>query len=383
MFAARTSWNLQPNQFSAALERARSAGRELLDLTESNPTRVGLDYDTWVLEPLSSLAALEYRPEPKGLARAREAIAGYYRERGALNPPDISRIVLTTSTSEAYSFAFRLLCNPGDEVLVPAPSYPLFDFLASIQDVQLRPYPLIYDHGWHVDLHSLKETITERSRALIVVHPNNPTGSFAKAEEIAAVEELCRERNLAIIADEVFLDYALHGEPRQSFSSEQNALTLTLSGISKISALPQMKLAWIAVSGPEELANEAMSRLEIIADTYLSVSTPVQLAAGEFLSARHSVQQQLQARVRANVAELDRQLTGGCTRLEIEGGWYAVLRGPVTRSDEDLAIELLEDGVIVHPGHFYDFPAEGYLVVSLICEAEKFAEGIRRVMKRS
>jgi len=382
MFAARTSWNLQPNRFSAALEAARSAGRELLDLTESNPTRVGLDYDTWVLEPLSSLAALEYRPESKGLERAREAVVGYYRERGSLNPPDVKRIVLTTSTSEAYSFVFRMLCDPGDEVLTPAPSYPLFDFLASIQDVQLRTYPLIYDHGWHIDAHSLQQAIGNRSRAVIVVHPNNPTGSFVKESEKAALQDLCRERKLAVVADEVFLDYAVDGSVRPSFSSEQQALTFTLSGISKISALPQMKLAWIVVSGPEELASEAIARLEMIADTYLSVSTPVQLAASEFLSARHSVQQQLQERIRRNVAELDRQLAGGCTRLEIEGGWYAVLRVPVTRPDEELAIALLEDGVVVHPGHFYDFSTDGYLVVSLICETEKFAEGINRVMKR-
>ena len=383
MFAERTSWNMQPNRFSAALECARSAGRELLDLTESNPTRVGLEYDTWVLEPLSTLAALDYRPEAKGLVRAREAVAAYYREREAQNIPGVDRIVLTTSTSEAYSFVFRLLCNPDDEVLVPAPSYPLFDFLASIQDVHLRPYPLIYDHGWHIDMHSLKQAIGARTRAVIVVHPNNPTGSFAKEKEIAALGELCRDRELAIVADEVFLDYALDGKSRQSFSSEQQALTFTLSGISKISALPQMKLAWIVVSGPEELAREAMGRLEVIADTYLSVSTPVQLAAREFFSARHSVQQQLRARVRANVSELDRQLIGGCTPLDIEGGWYAVLRVPVTRSDEELAIELLDDGVIVHPGHFYDFPSDGYLVVSLICEPEKFAEGIERVLKRA
>jgi alanine-synthesizing transaminase len=382
MFAKRTSWNLQPNRFSAAVERVRSGRRELLDLTESNPTRVGLDYDTWVLEPLSSLAALEYRPDPRGLVNAREAIAAYYRERGALKAPDIDRIVLTTSTSEAYSFVLRLLCDPGDEVLVPAPSYPLLDFLASIQDVQLRPYSLIYDHGWHLDMHSLKQAVDGRSRALIVVHPNNPTGSFVKQEEMGALGELCREHELALVADEVFLDYALDGKSRPSFSSIDDALTFTLSGISKISALPQMKLAWIAVSGPEDLASQAMARLEVIADTYLSVSTPVQLGTAEFLSARHSIQQQLRDRLQANVAELDRQLTGGCTRLEIEGGWYAVLRVPAIRSDEDLAIELLEDEVIVHPGHFYDFPSEAFLVVSLINETEKFAEGVGRVMKK-
>ena len=380
MFAARTAWNLQPNRFSAALEGARSTGRELLDLTESNPTRVGLEYDTWVLEPLSSLAALEYRADPKGLVNARGAVAGYYRERGSA--PDVSRIVLTTSTSEAYSFVFRLLCDPADEVLVPAPSYPLFGFLAAILDVHLRPYPLIYDHGWHIDMHSLQQQVGPRTRAVIVVHPNNPTGSFVRKEEMKALGELCREREMAVMADEVFLDYSLDGKARQSFSSSEEALTFTLSGISKISALPQMKLAWIVVSGPEQLAAEAIARLEVIADTYLSVNTPVQLAAAEFLLARRSIQPQLWQRITANLAELDRQLTGGCTRLEVEGGWYAVVRVPVTRLDEELAIELLDDGVIVHPGHFYDFPSDGYLVVSLICEAEKFADGIGRVMKR-
>ncbi len=320
-------------------------------------------------------------PDPKGLRAAREAVCGYYRQRGAEADPE--HVILTASTSEGYSFIFRLLCEPGDEVLVPAPSYPLFEFLASIQDVKLVSYPLLYDHGWQIDLHSLAAAVTSRTRAILVVHPNNPTGSFVKPAEMDLFDALCRERELALVADEVFLDYAHDGAARPSFASPRQALTFTLSGISKICALPQMKLAWIVAGGAPELAREALARLEVIADTCLSVSTPVQLALPEFLAQRDEIQRQVKERVAANLAELDRQLAAqkSVRRLEVEGGWYAVLRVPVTRSDEELAIALLdEQSVVVHPGHFYDFPGEGYLVVSLITPAEIFAPGIGRVL---
>ncbi len=371
---------MEPNRFSAALERHRASGRKTLDLTESNPTRCGFEYDPALLSLLADQRGFAYDPHPKGLLLAREAVCGYYRQRGAEIDPE--QILLTASTSEGYSFIFRLLCNPGDELLVPAPSYPLFEFLAAIQDVKLVSYALLYDHGWQIDLHSLEEKLTLRTRAVLVVHPNNPTGSFVKPGEMGILDALCRERGLALVADEVFLDYAHDGLERSSFACPRQALTFTLSGISKICALPQMKLAWIVVSGEPERAREAMARLEVIADTYLSVNTPVQLALPELLAGRDNIQRQVKERVAANLAELDRQLAQQepVRRLDVEGGWYAVLRVPATHSDEDLAIKLLEPSVIIHPGHFYDFPGEGYLVVSLITPMAVFAEGAKRVL---
>jgi alanine-synthesizing transaminase len=382
-FARRTQWDLAPNRFTQALERHRAAGRELLDLTESNPTRCGLAYDEQaILRALADPRALAYQPDPRGLPHAREAVASYYAERGEQTAPE--RIFLTTSTSEAYSWVFRLLCEPGDEVLAPAPSYPLFSYLAGIQDVQLRHYPLFYDHGWHVDLHALAQQVTERTRAVLVVHPNNPTGSFVKPGEAAALNALCAERGLALVADEVFLDYTQPGAEATSFAANRDVLTFTLSGLSKIAALPQMKLAWLVLSGPEELADEAARRLEVIADTYLSLNAPVQWALPALLELRHAVQQQLNASIAANLKELDAQLAScsALRRLEFEGGWYAVLRVPVTGSDEDLAIALLEQAsVLAHPGHLYDFAQDGFLVVSLITPPARFSDGVRRLLR--
>jgi aspartate/methionine/tyrosine aminotransferase len=277
-----------------------------------------------------------------------------------------------------------LLCNSGDEILVPKPSYPLFEFLADLADVKLVPYPLLYDHGWQIDFDSLYKAATARSRAVILVHPNNPTGSYVSAAETSALNVFCHDYGLALIVDEVFLDYAHDGAPRRSFASNADALTFTLSGVSKISALPQMKLAWVAANGPKEMVAEAGARLEIIADTFLSMNTPVQLAAAVLLNQRRQIQPILLDRLRSNLAELDRQLAShpSCTRLLVEGGWYVVLRVPALGSDEDLAIRLLrEAGVSVHPGHFYDFPSEGYLVLSLITEPADFREGIARVLR--
>ena len=381
MFASRTGWALEPNRFSASLERHRASAKKTLDLTESNPTRCGFAYDPALLSALADRRGLAYDPHPKGVYAARQAVCGYYQQRGAEVDPE--QVIFTASTSEGYTFIFRLLCEPGEEVLVPAPSYPLFEFLASIQDVKLVSYPLIYDHGWQIDLHGLGEALSPRARAILVVHPNNPTGSFVKPAEMDLLDALCRERRLALVADEVFLDYANDGRARPSFASSRQALTFTLSGISKLCALPQMKLAWIVTSGPPELVREAIARLEVIVDTYLSVSTPVQLALPEFLAQRNEIQRQVKERVAANLAELDRQLAAqeSVRRLDVEGGWYAVLRVPAMLSDEDLAIALLdEQSVVVHPGHFYDFPGEGYLVVSLITPKEAFAEGMRRVI---
>ncbi len=382
MFSRRTHWDFTPNRLTAALEKHRAARRELLDLTASNPTCIGLRYDEEaILHALANPEALRYRPEPTGLRSAREQVAAYYGERG--EQVDVERVILTTSTSEAYSFVFRLVANPDDEVLIPSPSYPLFDFLADLHDVRLQPYTLFYDHGWHVDVHSVRSAITPRTRAIMAVHPNNPTGSYLKPGEIEQLNALCAGSGAALVVDEVFLDFAHDGQPRPSFVNNQAALTFTLSGLSKISGLPQMKFAWIVVSGPDEPARAAVQRLEMIADTYLSMNAPVQLAAPALFSERHGIQQQLMARVRANLTELDAQLArqSAGQRLEIAGGWYALLRVPVMRSDEELAIALLEnESVLVHPGHFFDFHSDGYLVVSLITPEDLFREGVIRVL---
>jgi alanine-synthesizing transaminase len=382
MFSHRTDWKLTPNRFTQAQEELRAAGREILDLTISNPTRAELHYDAEaILQALVNPKALDYDPQPKGLLSAREAVAAYYRRQH--DDVDAESIILTTSTSEGYSYLFRLLCNVEDEILVPKPSYPLFEFLADLQDVKLVPYPLLYDHGWQIDCPSLYKAVNHRTRAVVVVHPNNPTGSFVAEEERTALNNFCREYKLSLIADEVFLDYAHDGAPRPTFAANQDVLTFTLSGVSKISGLPQMKLAWIVTSGPAEAVSAALARMEVIADTYLSMNAPVQLAAPALLEQRHSIQPLLLDRVRANLNELDRALAKQktCCRLDVEGGWYAVLRVPVTQSDEDLAIQILRKlSVLVHPGHFYDFSGDGHLIVSLITPTQDFHKGIAQVL---
>ncbi|MGA3053072.1 MAG: pyridoxal phosphate-dependent aminotransferase [Candidatus Korobacteraceae bacterium] len=387
-FARRTSWNLTTNLYTEALAAHRRAGREVLDLTASNPTNIGLRYrEDELLKSLVHAQALTYTPEAKGLLAAREAVSTYYAAYGSQVSPD--NLILTTSTSEAYSFLFRLLCEPGDTVLVPAPSYPLFDFLADLHDVKLEPYELLYDHGWQIDFHSAQAAIerangaVSRCRAVLAVHPNNPTGSFAKPLEVEELNRICAANEMAIVADEVFLDYSLAKDPTPTFSSNSKVLTFTLSGLSKISGLPQMKIAWIVASGPQPLLSDAMGRLEVIADTYLSMNAPLQWAVPAMLEERHGIQRQLRQRMIGNLALLDAELATQelCRRLEVEGGWYAVLRVPVVGSDEDLAIALLrETGVLVQPGHFYDFASDGYLVISLITPGDEFAEGIRRLL---
>ena len=385
MFAERTNWNLAANRLSEALARRRASGAPLLDLTASNPTECGFRYDAEsIFSALRNPAALKYQPNPKGLETTRLAVTEYYSSLGA--NVSVDEIFLTTSTSEAYSFAFRLLCNPDDELLIPAPSYPLFSFLAEIQDVKLVRYPLIYDHGWQIDFQSLQDGVTPRTRGVIVVNPNNPTGHFVKAREMQALNELCAERSLTIIADEVFLDFGLSGASPLTFATNNQALTFTMSGLSKIAGLPQMKMAWLVASGPAALKRQALEKLEIIADTYLSPSAPVQLATPLFLEQRGGFQEQVLARVRRNLNELDRQLKAQKTysRLQVEGGWYVVVRVPSTRSDEDLALTLLETSdVYVHPGHFFDFPTDGYLVLSLIATEQEFSEGVRRILESS
>ena len=383
LFASRTNWDLKPNRLAVALARHKASGRKLLDLTASNPTECGFRYDSAaIIRALCNPTSLEYHPDPRGLQVAREAVSSYYAARAT--PVAADDLLLTVSTSEAYSYVFRLLCNPGDEVLVPTPGYPLFDFLADVNDVKLVRYPLFYDHGWHIDLHALERAITPRTRGIIVVHPNNPTGHYTPLNEVAALNAICSGRQLAIMADEVFLDFALSGRVPQSFAANREALTFTMSGVSKISGLPQMKFSWLAVNGPEELKREALTRLELIADTYLSMNAPIQLAAPAMLKSSAAFQKQLMARVRSNLAELDSQLSRQThlSRLNVEGGWYAVLRVPATRSDEELALELLEKhDVYLHPGHFYDFPRDGYLIVSLITPEPDFSEGVKRIVQ--
>lgn len=391
MFAARTAWNLAPNRLAAALAERRAAGKEVLDLTESNPTRCEFEYDQQqILRALSAPGALLYRPESCGLKSAREAVAGYYRDQAERSPardrsaPSAESILLTASTSEAYSFLFRLLCEPGDEVLAPAPSYPLLEYLAALQDVRLAHYPLVYDHGWQLELGALEAALTPRTRAIAVVHPNNPTGSFVTPQEADALARLCARKRLALIVDEVFLDFPHDGAPRQSFAGRTDVLTFVLSGLSKVCGLPQLKLGWVAISGPDELAHLARQRLELIADTFLSVNTPSQLALPELLAGRSRFQHQVIVRTFNNLQHLDEQLVGHpqVRRLQTEGGWYAILRVPAVRSDEEACLDLLQhSGVLIHPGHFFDFASEGHLVLSLIPPTLRFAEGIRRLLK--
>ena len=384
MFSQRTNWKLSPNRFTQALEAIRASGTKLLDLSVSNPTECGLQYVTAaILAAFQNRSALSYDPQPKGLLSAREEVARYYlRDHHVSVDPE--SVILTTSTSEAYSYIFRLLCNPQDEILVPKPSYPLFDFLADLQDVALIPYSLEYAHGWMVDFQSITRALTPRTRAILLVHPNNPTGSYLRAEEVQHLNNLCQKHNLALIVDEVFLDYSFAGIPPRTFANNLDALTFTLSGLSKIAALPQMKVAWLVTTGPGSLVQPALDRLEVIADTYLSLNAPTQWAVPTLFEQRHSLQPQLLQRVRENRANLQKLISSqpACELLDADAGWYAVLRVPARGSDEDLVIDLLQkQNVVVHPGHFYDFPKDGFLVLSLITPAVIFNEGISRLLK--
>ncbi len=391
MFSKRTNWNLEENAYARAVRRHRESGQSLLDLTISNPTICGFSYDeAAILHALTFSAALRYDPEPRGLLSARAAVVEYYREKSPGASLDPQRVILTTGTSEAYSFLFRLLCEPGDEVLVAHPSYPLFDFLAAIHDVKLCAFPLIYDYGWQFDFPALREAISSRTRAILVVHPNNPTGHFISCAEAELISAISREHDLALVVDEVFLDYELgvaedHKKRHGTWMGSAKALTFVLSGLSKIAALPQMKAGWITVSGPDGLVGDAMARLEVIADTYLSLNAPIQYALPQLLAQRRTIQPQILSRIKVNLAQLDGRLARqqAISRLKVEGGWYAVLRVPAGQSDEELAIRLIEEqSVLVHPGHFYDFAHDGYLVISLLTRVEDFAKGIARLIDR-
>lgn len=388
MFARRTEWTLSQNRFSLALNEARAHGTKLLDLMVSNPTECGFDFDSAaILASLSRRESLSYDPQPQGLLLARQAVADYYNGKALRGQRQISaeQILLTTGTSEAYSYLFRLLCDPGDEVLVPRPSYPLFDFLADIQDVKLRRYDLFYDHGWHIDAGGLLSAISERTRSVLLVSPNNPTGSFVHKAELLELETFCAERNLPLISDEVFIDYEVESAAEVSMAFSSECLAFALSGLSKISCLPQMKVAWMVLSGPDRLRRKAQERLEVIADTYLSQNAPVQYAIPTLLEQRKKIQPQLTRRIRLNLEFIDQQLwtVPQVQRLRVEGGWYVVLRVPARQSDEELAIQLIEeDGVVVHPGHFYEFQSDGYLVLSLITPNAVFQDGVRAILNK-
>ena len=381
VFSSRLDWDLPPNPLTGLLRSRREAGAPILDLTESNPTQAGLAYpEKEIRGALADARWLLYEPAPAGLAAAREAVAReYYAPLGETVDP--SQILLTASTSEAYSYVMKLLVDAGDELLVPQPSYPLFDFLAALESVRVAPYPLVYDHGWSIDLDALAAAVTDRTRAVALVNPNNPTGSFLKRGELERLAVICRERNLAIVSDEVFSDYGFAPDPErvEHVAGRGEVLTFSLSGLSKVAGLPQMKLGWIVTAGPGR--ERAIERLELIADTYLSVATPVQHAAFALLRAGREVRAQIRTRTRRNLESLRELLAGSMIRiLDVEGGWYATVQAPLVRSGEEWALELLKRrDVLVQPGYFYDFDREGLLVLSLLTPEAAFHEGVSRL----
>ena len=383
MFSTRTAWDRAPNRLSRAVAAARAAG-PLLDLTETNPTAVGLAAPAGILFLLADPGSAVYAPDAAGWRAAREAVAADYARKGAAVAP--GHIVLTASTSEAYAHLFKLVCDPGDAVLVPRPSYPLFQFLADLEATVVEPYPVTYDGTWHLRLSDIAAAVTPRTRAVVVVAPSNPTGAYMKKDEWRALSGFCAERELAVIADEVFADYPLRDDSSRlaTLAGPAPALTLCLGGLSKSCALPQLKLGWIAAGGPALARDEALARLELVADTFLSVGTPIQRAAAAILARAPELQQPIRARTARNLAVLRRVLAGSAASvLDVEGGWSAVVQVPSTCTEEDWALRLLErDRVLVHPGYFFDFPREAFLVVSLLPAAEEFAEAVSRVRRR-
>lgn len=387
MFSKRFKWSLESSRFARLIEEKKRAGAQILDLAESNPTRADFNYPAdEILDALAQSPAMLYEPAPRGLLVAREAVAGYYAERGFNVDPE--RIHLTASTSEAYSFLFKLLADQGESVLVPQPSYPLFEFLAALEGVELRPYELHYVHaaGWRIDFDSVEKAVAPDTRAIILVSPNNPTGSFTKLREVEQLNAICARAGLALIADEVFGDYGFVDDERRAGSlvSNNSALTFVMSGLSKVLALPQMKLGWIVTNGPVGLRDEAIERLDFIADTFLSVAAPVQHSARAWLRLRHAIQDQILGRVRANLNWLRGATEDSPLRLlSVEGGWYATLELPRQFTEEEWAMTLLEkDDVLAHPGYFFDFPREAFLVLSLLPLAEIFREAVSRILAR-
>jgi aspartate/methionine/tyrosine aminotransferase len=386
IWSNRVDGTLAANRLTTTLAALRSGGRPIIDLTLSNPTIADVEYPPGLLNALASARGLVYRPEPFGLRKAREAVAADYDRRGV--SVSASRIVLTASTSEAYSLLFKVLCDPGTDILVPRPSYPLLDHLARLDALQPRFYDLEYHHRWSIDFASLERAVTPAVRAIVVVSPNNPTGSRIGWDELDRLDRFAFEHDAALIVDEVFVDYDLTGgagtEPGVPLRAESSSLVFSLGGLSKSIGLPQAKLAWIAAGGPPTIVDEALARLEFAADAYLSVSTPVQEAAADLLHAGRGIRDQIQERVASNYRHLVRSVPqeSGCTTLHAEGGWYGVVRVPEIASEEDLVLSLLEgDGVLTHPGYFFDFQRGAHIVVSLLPAPGPFREGIARLIR--
>jgi len=387
VFSHRTALPRVPNRLATALDAARRAGAHILDLTISNPTTAGFPYpEDRILAALSDRRALAYSPDPFGLASTRAAIAQVYAEANVAVDP--ARILPTASTSEAYAYLFKLLCDAGDEILVPAPSYPLFDLLARFEGITLVPYRLAYDGEWHIDIDTVRSAVTSRARAILLVSPNHPTGSYVKESELAALAEL----GLPLVCDEVFASYPLRGDRAGSsrraasvLSSNSAELVFALNGLSKIAALPQMKLGWVAIGGTNAARiDEALARLELLADAFLSVGTPVQVAAPDLLAGRHPTSDAIRARLTRNLEAIRLAVVGtAVTLLDVEGGWYATLRLPRVETEEAWTLLFLErDGIYVHPGHFFDFSDEAFVVTSLLTPEDRFAEGVQRLVAR-
>ncbi len=372
MFSRRIPWELEPNEYSQLLERKRSSGARLLDLTESNPTRAGFLYPPEIAEALADPRSLLYEPSPLGTMPAREAVA---RE---MHVP-VDRVVITASTSESYSYLFKLLCDPGDNVLTPQPSYPLFEFLATLESVQLVPYWLRYGRRWEIDFDWLESAITERTRAILLVNPNNPTGSFVSREEVSRLAAICRKHQLALVSDEVFTCYPLGMHVPVNWSEvEADSLVFRLDGLSKRAGLPQMKAGWMVIGGPAHARARAMERIELIADTFLSVSTPVQNALPKLLELGAGIRRQIQDRTAANL----RTLKENAKPLPVEGGWSAILPLPPHMDEAEFVIRLLEqDNVQLQPGFFYDFETDGHAVLSLLPPETVFQEGVQHIVQ--
>ncbi|OGX25781.1 MAG: hypothetical protein A3D10_03750 [Omnitrophica WOR_2 bacterium RIFCSPHIGHO2_02_FULL_48_11] len=390
-FAKRTDWEMTQNELISQLDEARKSGKDIIDLTESNPTRCQFSYPKEkILKKLSAAQNILYDPSPRGNLSARQAIAQYYKNKHWNVSP--GQIFLSASTSEAYTFLFRLLTNPGERVLFPRPSYPLFEFLVGLNDIKMDTYPLVYHHRnglgqWSLDLDALRQEIQSTTKAIVLVNPNNPTGSFIKKHELEELNKICAEYNIALISDEVFMDYSFQKNNSKAVSLVENhkVLTFTMGGLSKTLALPQMKLSWIIVNGPEQIVSQASERLEIILDTYLSVNTPVQNALDEWLALQPEINKNILDRVMANRQFLVEQIRDfpACEFLEAEGGWYAIIQLPPERTEETWILDFLnEDHVFVHPGYFFDFLEEPYIVVSLLPPVGQFQTGIRRVLMR-
>jgi aspartate/methionine/tyrosine aminotransferase len=370
------------NAVTRLVEELRAEGRSIADLTESNPTRCGIPYPGAILAPLSDPRALQYEPHPFGLPAARAAVAAdQQRRRVSVDP---AHVVLTASTSEAYGWLFKLLCDPGDAVLVPQPSYPLFEHLTALEGITAYPYALEYHGGWRIDMAAIQRA-PATVRALLVVSPNNPTGSFVSAAELAELSAACRSRGWALIADEVFADYLLEASsPVTDIAARSDVLAFTLGGLSKTVGLPQLKLGWCIAGGPPAERDAALRALELIADSYLSVATPVQVAAADILRDGAAIRTAIQGRIGRNLKTL-RSVAArhpACEVLTVEGGWSAVIRVPSTGSEEDLVLNLLRrERILVHPGYFFDFAREAYVVVSLLPEVDVFDEASARLLQ--